>query len=56
MVHGREDAVIPVPNSHNLEENVQNPNLSVYSHGGHWSMIERDADSTRLVRDVLPGS
>ena len=54
-VHGREDAVIPVQNSYELEGLIDNADLAVFSHCGHWSMIERTADFNRLVRDFFLG-
>ena len=56
IVHGREDQVIPVANSYKLEELIDNADLVVFSHCGHWSMIERTADFNRLVRDFLLGA
>ena len=53
IVHGREDAVIPVSNSYYLEGILPNADLSVYANCGHWSMIERNADFNRQVRDFL---
>ena len=38
-----------------LEELLDNADLSVFSHCGHWSMIERTADFNRLVRDFFLG-
>jgi pimeloyl-ACP methyl ester carboxylesterase len=55
IVHGREDKVIPVSNSYQLLELLDNADLSVYSHCGHWSMIERTADFNRQVRDFFLG-
>ena len=55
IVHGREDKVIPLANSYKLEELLDNADLSVFSHCGHWSMIERTADFNRLVRDFFLG-
>ena len=55
IVHGREDRVIPVSNSYQLLELLDNADLSVYSHCGHWSMIERTADFNRQVRDFFLG-
>ena len=55
IVHGREDQVIPVQTSLRLEELIDNADLSVFSHCGHWSMIERTADFNRLVRDFFLG-
>lgn len=49
IVHGREDQVIPLANSYKLEELIDNADLAVFSHCGHWSMIERTADFNRLV-------
>ncbi len=50
LVHGREDQVIPVQTSLRLEELIDNADLNVYSHCGHWSMIERSEDFNRAVR------
>lgn len=55
VMHGREDKVIPVGNSYKLESLIDNADLSVFSHCGHWSMIERTADFNRLVRDFFLG-
>jgi pimeloyl-ACP methyl ester carboxylesterase len=55
IVHGREDKVIPVSNSYKLMELIDNADLSVFSHCGHWSMIERTADFNRQVRDFFLG-
>jgi len=53
IVHGREDQVIPVQNSYDLETLLPNADLVVFSHCGHWSMIERTADFNRMVRDFF---
>jgi pimeloyl-ACP methyl ester carboxylesterase len=55
IVHGREDQVIPLETSLKLEQLLDNADLSVYSHCGHWSMIERTADFNRQVLDFLRG-
>jgi len=49
IVHGREDQVIPVQTSLRLMELIDNADLSVFSHCGHWSMIERTRDFNRSV-------
>ena len=36
-----------------LEGILQNADLSVYANCGHWSMIDRNADFNRQVRDFL---
>ena len=53
IVHGREDQVIPVANSFKLSELLENGDLHVFSHCGHWSQIERSADFNRIVGDFL---
>jgi pimeloyl-ACP methyl ester carboxylesterase len=53
VVHGREDAVIPLANSYRLLELIDNADLAVFSHCGHWSMIERREDFNRLVREFF---
>jgi pimeloyl-ACP methyl ester carboxylesterase len=53
VMHGREDKVIPLSNSYKLEELLDNADLAVFSHCGHWSMIERTDDFNRLVRDFF---
>jgi pimeloyl-ACP methyl ester carboxylesterase len=55
VLHGREDQVIPLSNSYKLEELLDNADLGVFSHCGHWSMIERTDDFNRLVRDFFKG-
>ena len=55
VVHGREDQVIPVANSYRLVELLDNADLSVFSHCGHWSMIERRDDFNRQVRHFFLG-
>ena len=53
IVHGREDQVIPVQTSLRLMELIDNADLRVYSHCGHWSMIERTEDFNRQRERVL---
>ena len=53
IVHGREDQVIPVQTSLRLEELIDNADLSVFSHCGHWSMIERTEDFNRNVSEFF---
>jgi len=56
IVHGREDQVIPVQTSLRLMELLDNGDLHVFSHCGHWSQIERSAEFNRLARDFLSDS
>jgi len=55
VLHGREDQVIPLETSLKLEQLIDNADLAVFSHCGHWSMIERTEDFNRVVRDFLRG-
>ena len=55
IVHGREDRVIPLETSLTLLQLLDNADLSVFSHCGHRSMIERRDDFNRLVRDFFLG-
>jgi pimeloyl-ACP methyl ester carboxylesterase len=55
ILHGREDKVIPISTSFKLMELIDNADLAIFSHCGHWSMIERTADFNRLVRDFFLG-
>lgn len=53
VVHGREDRVIPVSTSYTLMNLLPHADLAVFAKCGHWSMIERNADFTRLVGNFL---
>ena len=53
IVHGREDQVIPLQTSLRLMELIDNADLTVFSHCGHWSMIERTRDFNRNVSEFF---
>lgn len=53
VVHGREDKVIPVETSLKLSTLIDNADLHIFSHCGHWSQIERSAEFNKLVGDFL---
>lgn len=53
IVHGREDKVIPLETSIKLVQLIDDAELHVYPHCGHWTMIERSDDFNRLVHDFL---
>src|SRR5438034_59143 len=55
IVHGREDEVIPVQTTLKLMTLIDNADVHVFSHCGHWVQIERSADFNRIVRDFLAG-
>ncbi len=53
IVHGREDAVIPLQNSYRLLELIPSAQLHVFGKCGHWSQIEHMAAFNELLRDFL---
>jgi pimeloyl-ACP methyl ester carboxylesterase len=55
IIHGREDQVIPVETSLHLMQLLENGDLHVFSHCGHWVQIERSADFNRIVGDFIGG-
>ena len=55
IMHGREDQVIPLSNSYTLLELLDNADLVVFSHCGHWTQIERRDDFNRMVCDFFFG-
>ncbi|QQK07597.1 alpha/beta fold hydrolase [Miniphocaeibacter halophilus] len=50
IVHGREDKVIPVDNAFRLIKLIENAELHVFGHCGHWTQIERADDFSELVK------
>lgn len=55
LTHGREDVYIPLDNSFFLERTLQNAQLHVFQHCGHWIQIERRRAFNRLVDFFLAG-
>ena len=53
IVHGREDRVIPLGAGLKLLEVIDNAQLHVFGHCGHWTQLEHAATFNRLVRDFL---
>src|SRR6266849_4689994 len=53
IVHGREDRVIPLETSLKLLQVLDNAQLHVFGHCGHWTQLEPRAAFNRLVRDFL---
>lgn len=53
IVHGREDQVIPLISSQKLLQVLDNAQLHVFGHCGHWTQIEHPKAFNRLVRDFL---
>jgi len=53
IVHGREDEVIPVENSYKLLSLIDNAQLHIFGHCGHWTQIEKSAQFNQLVNNFL---
>lgn len=53
MVHGREDKVIPLSTSLTMLEWIDDSQLHVYSHCGHWTQIEKAGEFSQLVDNFL---
>jgi 2-hydroxymuconate-semialdehyde hydrolase len=53
VIHGREDRVIPLATSLTLAQWIQNSQLHVFGHCGHWTQIEHSARFVQLVDNFL---
>ena len=53
VVHGREDAVIPLSNSLTLAQWITRAQLHVFGQCGHWTQIEHAARFAKLVENFL---
>jgi 2-hydroxymuconate-semialdehyde hydrolase len=50
IIHGREDRVIPLETSLKLIKLIDNAELHIFGHCGHWTQIERTKDFAELVK------
>ena len=53
VIHGREDQVIPLSNSLKLSEWIEDSELHVFGHCGHWTQIEKNQRFIDLVTAFL---
>lgn len=53
IIHGREDAVIPLESSLRLHQLLKHSELHVYGECGHWTQIEKKNHFNRLVKDFF---
>lgn len=53
IVHGREDQVIPVENAYKLINMLDNAQLHIFGHCGHWTQIEQSDKFAKLVNNFL---
>jgi len=49
IIHGREDRVIPMENSLKLLQLIDNAQLHIFGHCGHWTQIEHTAEFADLI-------
>ncbi len=55
VVHGRNDAIVPIESSFYLAEHLPNADLYVLAKCGHWTQIEQATRFTTLLRDFVRG-
>ena len=53
IIHGREDRVIPISNSYKLINLIDDAQLHVFGHCGHWTQIEQSKRFSILVASFL---
>jgi 2-hydroxymuconate-semialdehyde hydrolase len=53
IIHGREDQVLPLPNSILLNQLISRSQLHVFGRCGHWTQIEHAARFAQLVGNFL---
>lgn len=56
LVHGREDAVVPVDVAWTMVRLLPDADLHVFARSGHWTQIERAAEFNALVAGFLRGA
>lgn len=53
IVHGREDQVIPVENAYRLINLIDDAELHIFGHCGHWTQIEKSIEFGNLLKNFL---
>lgn len=53
IVHGREDRVIPLQNSYELLQLIENAQLHVFGKCGHWTQIEHTEEFAEVVSNFF---
>ena len=56
LIHGRDDAVVPVHVSEDLSRKIKQAQLHIFGCCGHWTQIEQATRFNRLVIDFLQES
>jgi len=53
IIHGREDQVIPIANSYKLINLIDDAQLHIFGHCGHWTQIEQVKKFNAVVANFL---
>lgn len=53
LVHGKNDAVVPVRNSERLVHLLPNADLHIFTGCGHWVQIEKSEEFATLVKNFI---
>ena len=53
IIHGREDRVIPLENSLRLLQLIDDAQLHVFGHCGHWTQIEKTQEFVTLISNFF---
>jgi len=53
IIHGRDDRVIPLDNAYRLLQLIDNAQLHVFGHCGHWTQIEHTQEFADLIRNFF---
>jgi 2-hydroxymuconate-semialdehyde hydrolase len=53
LIHGMQDAVIPVSRTWDLLAAIPNADAHIFSQCGHWSQVERSGEFNRVITDYL---
>ena len=53
IVHGRDDRIIPLDNAYRLLQLIDNSQLHVFGHCGHWTQIEHGQEFADLIRNFF---
>jgi len=55
VVHGRDDAIVPLEGGYYLAEHLPNADLYVLSHCGHWTQVEQAIRFKTILTDFVEG-
>jgi 2-hydroxymuconate-semialdehyde hydrolase len=55
VVHGRDDAIVPVESSYYLAANLPHADLYLLAHCGHWTQVEQAVRFHTILSDFIEG-